>query len=165
MKDLSAYSFLSELNLERILTGRHLRSSMWTHTDLYIMMQFYMQYNAVFLCVCLLTYLPSDNSFSEISGLEHCCMLTHLNLGHNKISRISGLKSLPLTHLCLVGPPTICSAMCTFIRTLTQYLLLEIFHTMYFTSCALNHRYFIYPLVSPSAFFIMSVFWLYFYIL
>lgn len=52
-----------------------------------------------------LTCPPSDNSFGEISGLEQCCMLTHLNLAHNKISRISGLDSLPLTHLCLVGSP------------------------------------------------------------
>ncbi|KAM7367131.1 hypothetical protein PAMP_015055 [Pampus punctatissimus] len=46
-----------------------------------------------------------DNRFSEISGLEHCCRLTHLSLAHNKISKISGLDKLPLTDLCLVGPP------------------------------------------------------------
>lgn len=58
-----------------------------------------------FACVFSLTCPLSDNSFGEISGLEQCCMLTHLNLAHNKISRISGLDSLPLTHLCLVGSP------------------------------------------------------------
>lgn len=60
-----------------------------------------------FQCACVfsLTCPLSDNSFGEISGLEQCCMLTHLNLAHNKISRISGLDSLPLTHLCLVGSP------------------------------------------------------------
>lgn len=106
-----------------------------TFTFIHVNAHRFIYFNAVFLCVCFLTYPPSDNSFSEISGLEHCCMLTHLNLGHNKISQISGLNSLPLTHLCLVGPPAICSAMCTFIRALTQYVLLEIFHAMYFTSC------------------------------
>lgn len=35
-------------------------------------------------------------------------MLAHLNLGHNKISRISGLDSLPLTHLCLVRARLCC---------------------------------------------------------
>lgn len=55
--------------------------------------------------VFFLTGPLSDNSFSEICGLEHCCMLTHLNLEHNKISQISGLDGLPLTHLCLVGLP------------------------------------------------------------
>uniref|UniRef100_A0A3B4GY09 Leucine rich repeats and guanylate kinase domain containing n=1 Tax=Pundamilia nyererei TaxID=303518 RepID=A0A3B4GY09_9CICH len=48
-----------------------------------------------------LTKLVLDNSFSEISGLEQCCRLTHLSLAHNKISRISGLGGLPLTHICL----------------------------------------------------------------
>lgn len=59
--------------------------------------------------VVFLTCPLSDNSFSEICGLEHCCMLTHLNLMHNKISRISGLDRLPLTHLCLVGSPLLLS--------------------------------------------------------
>lgn len=51
-------------------------------------------------------FLPStsiDNSFCEIGGLEQCCRLTHLSLAHNKITKISGLDSLPLTHLCLVS--------------------------------------------------------------
>uniref|UniRef100_A0A3P8S6A1 Leucine rich repeats and guanylate kinase domain containing n=1 Tax=Amphiprion percula TaxID=161767 RepID=A0A3P8S6A1_AMPPE len=42
-----------------------------------------------------LNTLNLDNNFCEISGLEQCCKLTHLSLAHNKISRISGLDSLP----------------------------------------------------------------------
>ncbi|KAM4569432.1 leucine-rich repeat and guanylate kinase domain-containing protein isoform 2-T3 [Odontesthes bonariensis] len=41
--------------------------------------------------------------FSEISGLQQCCRLTHLTLAHNRIRRISSLDGLPLTHLCLRG--------------------------------------------------------------
>lgn len=69
--------------------------------------------------VFFLTGPLSDNSFSEICGLEHCCMLTHLNLAHNKISQISGLDCLPLIHLCLVGLPllqSLLSGACTLTR-------------------------------------------------
>lgn len=55
---------------------------------------------------CYALYSPRlpDNSLTEITGLEKCCSLTVLNLEHNQIFRISGLSSLPLTHLSLVGP-------------------------------------------------------------
>lgn len=79
--------------------------------------------NATFPCVLLLTCPLSDNSFSEISGLEQCCNLTHLNLEHNRISRISGLNGLPLIHLCLVGPPPL--------------LLSEI----WYTECTFTHKH------------------------
>ncbi|KAM6895743.1 LOW QUALITY PROTEIN: leucine-rich repeat and guanylate kinase domain-containing protein [Xenentodon cancila] len=53
----------------------------------------------IYLCKMDLDY----NSFSEITGLEQCCRLTHLSVAHNKLSRISGLDGLPLTNLCLRG--------------------------------------------------------------
>lgn len=75
-------------------------------------------FDYIFPCVLFLTCPLSDNSFGEITGLEQCCKLTNLSLEHNKISGISGLDGLPLTHLCLVGPTllqseTLCTE-CTF---------------------------------------------------
>ena len=49
-------------------------------------------------------------------------MLTHLNLAHNKISRISGLDSLPLTHLCLVGSPLLLSKVSSSVHIHSQEL-------------------------------------------
>lgn len=111
MKDLSAYTSLTKLDLDCILKKATLTFIYFTYHPasacaLANPQNFYCQAQSIHLYF-LLYYSwschVSDNSFREITGLEQCCKLTHLSLANNKISRISGLDSLPLTHLCLVG--------------------------------------------------------------
>jgi Leucine-rich repeat (LRR) protein len=47
-----------------------------------------------------------DNKIERIEGLEYCRRLRNLNLGHNHIKKIDGLKNLPLVNLDLVYIPT-----------------------------------------------------------
>lgn len=134
MKDLSAYSSLSKLDLGRILTSTPVAHALTIHAVLS-----HNNCNAVFLFFYDLTFPLSDNCFSEIFGLEQCTKLTHLNLEHNKISKISGLSTLRLTHLSLVSPTLSPSHM--------QYA-----HPCIITSTNFNRRtHFSFPLLgSPS---------------
>uniref|UniRef100_A0AAR2LF35 Guanylate kinase-like domain-containing protein n=1 Tax=Pygocentrus nattereri TaxID=42514 RepID=A0AAR2LF35_PYGNA len=94
MKDLSAYASLSKLILDCILLNE-VSSTMNSCT-----MSKYSVIPASFIVrdVIGLNVIISDNSFSEIRGLEKCSSLTHLSivldLSSNRIQSLSGLQNL-----------------------------------------------------------------------